>query len=259
MGLQRVLGKVKKRLSSTLGGGTENGLRDIFKKYGVLHALCTEGSAREWQQLAMYSEVLFQTKDLPGDIVEFGVGSGISLLSFWQLNRAMEGELPELAQRKIYGFDSFEGLPELTDFDNPSMGHTKPTQMVKGGYNGEGYLPKLFEFQKTHANIFLIKGWFNKTLPVFLKQNEHAAFSLIHIDCDLYESTRDSLTGVFERVVPGGVILFDEIFHPRFPGEAKAFWEVFNSSPLRREFSVRRASSMPWKSYFVRGKGDHGS
>jgi hypothetical protein len=126
--------------------------------------------------------------------------------------------------------------------------------MVAGGYNAEGYLPRLQQMQKRFDNLLLVKGWFNETVPEFLRKNEHTAFSLVHIDCDLYESTKDALGAVFERVVPGGVILFDEVFHPKFPGETKAFWEVFNSSPLRGEFTVKRVTSMPWKSYFVRGR-----
>jgi hypothetical protein len=89
-------------------------------------------------------------------------------------------------------------------------------------------------------------------VPAFMTAHQHTAFALVHIDCDLYESTRDSLGAVFERVVPGGIVLFDELFHPSFPGETVAFWEIFNASRIASEFSIHRVSSMPWKQYLVR-------
>ena len=71
----------------------------------------------------------------------------------------------------IYGFDSFEGLPENWD-----------------GVKDKGFF-KVDNLPKVNKNVKLIKGWFNDTLDDFLKEHPED-FQFIHIDCDLYSSTK---------------------------------------------------------------------
>jgi hypothetical protein len=114
---------------------------------------------------------------------------------------------------RVYGFDSFEGLPE--DWRSG---------FVKGAFAGD--LPPV------PPNAVLIKGWFEKTLPEFLgKQQGPVAF--LHIDCDLYSSTKTIFDLLAPRIVRGTVIVFDEYFN--YPGwqqhEHKAF-EEFKSAGI---------------------------
>lgn len=220
--------------------------------HAALHQLADEGSDREWRQLAMYTEVMLKIKDIPGDIFEFGVASGTSFKCFVRLNSILEEEGNSVQRRKFYGFDSFEGLPELAKFDLASDGWHQPPEMKKGGFSSIGELEGLRAFCKSHENVELVPGWFSETVPTFIQKNHHTAAALVHIDCDLYESTRDSLGPVISRIPPGGVILFDEIFHPMFPGETSAFWEIFNASELPGKFVFRRVMSMRWKWYLER-------
>lgn len=143
-----------------------------------------------------------------GLVLEFGVFSGKSI------NRiARQKALP------VYGFDSFEGLPE-----DWRAGYEK------GRFN-RGDLPAVEE------NVELIVGWFDRTLPKFLDEHPGAA-SLIHIDCDLYSSTQTVLTQLRPRIVPGTIILFDEYFN--YPGwemhEYKAFREFVESWGVQYEY-----------------------
>ena len=71
----------------------------------------------------------------------------------------------------VYGFDSFEGLPE----------DWRPG--VEKGHFKMAALPKV------PANVELIKGWFNETLPGFIARHPGPA-SFLHIDCDLYSSSK---------------------------------------------------------------------
>jgi hypothetical protein len=72
--------------------------------------------------------------------------------------------------RRFYGFDSFEGLPE------------EWSTLQSGYFDLKGELPAV------PPNVTLVKGWFNESIPPFLTQNsEPVAF--IHMDCDLYSST----------------------------------------------------------------------
>ena len=72
----------------------------------------------------------------------------------------------------------------------------------------------------------LIEGWFDKTLPEFLAR-EPGPIGFLHVDCDIYSSTKTVLDLCAPRLAPGAVIVFDEFFN--YKGyelhEYKAFFE----------------------------------
>lgn len=144
-----------------------------------------------------------------GLVLEFGVFEGQTLnwIASW------------LPQKEVYGFDSFEGLPE--DWI-PSYG--------KGKFAVRA-LPKVKE------NVKLIKGWFDQTLPGFLQEHRENC-SFVHIDCDLYSSTKVVFEMLKERIVEGTVIVFDEFFnHPNWQhGEFKAFMEFIQDTGREFEY-----------------------
>lgn len=143
-----------------------------------------------------------------GLYLEFGVASG-STLSIIVAN-APAGA--------VYGFDSFEGLPE----------DWRP-----------GFAVGAFATEKVPdvPGADLVVGWFDDTLPGFLeKHDEPVAF--LHLDADLYSSTRTVLTALAPRLAEGTVILFDEYFN--FPGweehEHRAWTEFVAERGLRFEY-----------------------
>ena len=113
----------------------------------------------------------------------------------------------------VDGFDSFNGLPEnwRNGFDT---GHFK-----------------LEKLPKVEDNVELIVGLFEKSLPVFLKEF-NKKISFIHIDCDLYSSTKTIFDLISNNVQKGTVIVFDEFFN--YPGwefgEALAFFEFIKKN-----------------------------
>lgn len=133
--------------------------------------------------------------------LEFGVFDGQSI-------RIMANMFP---QRNFCGFDSFIGLQE----------DWKGNQFAKGSFNRKGKVPRV------PKNVSLYKGWFNDSVPNFLKNNE-ANISFIHFDADTYESTRDVLVMLKDRFQRGTVLVFDEYFgYPNWEnGEFKA-WKEF--------------------------------
>jgi len=141
-----------------------------------------------------------------GVLLEFGVASGDSI-------RHLAGR----TGRTIHGFDSFQGLPE--DWPGRHEG--------KGHYSTDGRLPEVPPTVRLH------KGTFDDTLPAFLAKETGTA-ALIHMDCDLYTSTKTVLDALADRIAPGTVILFDEYFN--FVGwrehEFKAFHEFLVESGL---------------------------
>lgn len=144
-----------------------------------------------------------------GLYLEFGVYSGKTINQIADLKK----------DRIIYGFDSFEGLPETW----------------RSGFEAGKFLKDILP--EVRDNVTLIKGWFDETLPSFIQEhNELCAF--LHIDCDLYSSSKTVLDYLAGRIVKGTIILFDEYFN--YPGwkhnEFKAFQEFISASELKYEY-----------------------
>jgi len=135
--------------------------------------------------------------------MELGVATGGSLNCLADL----------VAPAKIYGFDSFEGLPE--DW---------PGNAPKGRNKCD--VPKVRE------NVEIVKGLFADTLPDFARSHP-GPISFIHIDCDIYSSTKTVFDNFGPKIVPGTVIMFDEYMD--YPGwrehEFKAFQEFIQGRP----------------------------
>lgn len=143
--------------------------------------------------------------------LEFGVAGGTSL---WRFTK--------YAKDKIYGFDSFEGLPE------------KYTADIGIGFFKQKKIPNVPE------NVELIVGYFSDTLPNFLTREDVANrdIEFIHIDCDLYSSTKQVFQFLESKIQRGTVMAFDEYFN--FPGwkneEFLAFQEWVQEKCVEYEY-----------------------
>jgi len=144
---------------------------------------------------------------LPGLYMEFGVGRGKSIR--W---------IGDDADRTVYGFDSFEGIPEYWN-GNPA------------GAFAQKKLPKVPD------NVHFEIGMFDKTIPGFL-ENHADPIALLHVDCDLYSSTVTILDMLGSRLQPGAIVLFDEYYNfPRWQQhEYKAFQEFVQRSGIAYEY-----------------------
>jgi hypothetical protein len=145
--------------------------------------------------------------------IELGVASGRSTRALAKLARGIGPHV------HVHAFDSFQGLPE--DFiDGVPAGAFATT-------------PPVF----TERNITLHPGWFHDTLRVFA-QSLRSQIGFIHVDADLYSSTKTALDAFGPRIGPGTALLFDEYWN--FPGcyehEFRAFQEFIQASGLRFEY-----------------------
>ncbi len=207
-----------------------------------------QATEREWQQLMFYMEMASKLATVPGDFAEFGVAGGVSFLAFARCIRVMERGFDKKERRKLFGFDSFEGLPELSDLDKSA--HVTDREMRQGGFATPKWFQPLRDFVADDPSCELVQGWFDKSVPVFLADRPHLSFAMVHIDCDLYESTKTVLEQTWERVVPGGIVLFDELFHKDYPGEARAYRDFFQDRSS--EFTMHRSAVKPDKKYLVK-------
>lgn len=125
-------------------------------------------------------------------------------------------QMYDKCNRKMWGFDSFQGFPDLINEDNDKWGVNK----YKQGHFNSNIDEVIRSFQKNDVwnkdLVTLTKGYFNETLPV--TQVEFISF--LRLDGDLYSSTYEGLHYLYTKVVPGGFIYVDD--YGSFPGCRKA-------------------------------------
>ncbi len=152
--------------------------------------------------------VAIQQATTKGLYLEFGVREGFTIN--WASRWTTE---------KIFGFDSFEGLPE-----NWTSEHRQ------GAF-------KVTRLPKVRRNVELVKGLFHESLPPFLATHPEP-ISFMHIDSDLYSSAVTVFELLADRIQPGTVIVFDEFFN--YPGwkqgEFKAFFEFVDRRHVQFEY-----------------------
>lgn len=143
-----------------------------------------------------------------GMVLEFGVRFGTSIR-----------QIARLAKQTVHGFDSFAGLPEAWH------------EEAQGSYSTLGALPAVPD------NVVLHPGWFDRSLARFLESHP-GPVRFVHIDCDLYSSTRCVLELLAPRLRPGAVIVFDEYLgHEHWrEDEFRAFQEVARGKGWRYEY-----------------------
>jgi O-methyltransferase len=109
--------------------------------------------------------------------------------------------------RLVWGFDSFEGMPELTDED---QGSGKAWVGFRcSGTAGEAAVAATFDaLGLPMDNVRLVKGWFEDSLPARVEQIGEIA--ILRLDCDWYRATRFSLETLYDSVIPGGVVIIDD-------------------------------------------------
>ena len=130
-------------------------------------------------------------------------------------------EFANLDHRMVHGFDSFMGLPEDWAGRHEERGH----------YSQQGISPSL------PGNVAIHKGVFAESLPLFLDSCEdNCAF--VHLDADLYSSTKSVLDALGGRITTGTILLFDEYFnYPAWrDNEFRAFQEFVADNNAKYEY-----------------------
>jgi Macrocin-O-methyltransferase (TylF) len=152
-------------------------------------------------------------EQIPGDLVEFGVSVGNSL-------DELIGSCEEVGLNiGIYGFDSFEGLPELSPCD--------PQHWYKGQFAAAYETVSQRLKTNVRPHVRLVKGWFSETLANPGLQGAIREVAFARIDCDLYQSAVDCLAFLEDRLSHGSYICFDDWTDDPETGETKAFFEFF--------------------------------
>jgi hypothetical protein len=168
-----------------------------------------------------------------GDIVEFGCMTGrtanvmAAAMASWK------------ADKKIHLFDSFEGLPPATHEVDRSSDHVKDGTWAPGTCKGlsPAALKKKCMNYLPAEKILIYEGWFSANMS---KIPSGTKFALVHVDCDLYQSTMDCLDYLFKEkmISPGAILLFDDWYcshSSNAHGERKAWSELVSKYAIEAE------------------------
>ena len=167
-------------------------------------------SPLQWQMPYFINTLTHVNND--GLWLEFGVASGNSI-----------NTISSQTNNIVYGFDSFLGLPE-------DWGNHQP----KGMYSTGGKRPIVRD------NVELVVGLFQNTLEKFLEDHSEPV-AYLHLDADLYSSTKYVLDQLRDRIVSGTVISFDEIYNysEYRDHEIKAWLEFCEENKVSYEWITR--------------------
>jgi len=146
---------------------------------------------------------------LRGDFVELGTWRGGSAKIV--MESLLESHLENVPH--CWLFDSFTGMPDPTEHDRIIDGKHASEYKHLGMPDDDSktydicckYLSHV-DYPKTHLHI--IKGMFEDTFPVY--ENEISEISILHVDCDWYDSVKQSLNTFYDKTVIGGYIILDD-------------------------------------------------
>jgi hypothetical protein len=188
---------------------------------------------------------------IKGCVVECGVHHGGGLMAWAKLSAALE---PYALDRRIFGFDTFEGFPSVSEKD---LSQVANEQTAVGGlatsYDVHSELSELIvefdsnRFLNQYQKVFLVKGDALETIPNFIEEHPYLLVSLLFLDFDLYEPTSVALEHFLPRMAKGSVLAFDELNNPWWPGETLAALKKFDLNTK----TINRFSFDPNISYIV--------
>ncbi|HLZ41046.1 MAG TPA: TylF/MycF/NovP-related O-methyltransferase [Candidatus Sulfotelmatobacter sp.] len=171
------------------------------------------------KMLAHY-ELYKMIVSIPGHVVECGVYKGASLVRFATFREILESPY----SRKIVGFDAFGRFPQDGE-DAANQAFIERFSAAGGdGISRESFLDVLAH--KGFENVELIEGDICSTVPRYVTQHSELKIALLHVDVDVYRPTQVVLDHMFDRIVPGGLLVLDD--YGTVPGETQAVDEFLH-------------------------------
>jgi hypothetical protein len=226
-------------------------LLDLFRSWPItddefFHNLGLFLTPQTLSRILFMDHLYRQILDVQGIVIEFGCRWGQTLAVFTALRGIYE---PFNRLRKIVGFDTFQGFPDVSGKDHESF--------RKGGYGVsqayEEYLRAILQFQEkesplSHLQKFeIVKGDARESILKYLEKNPETIVALAYFDMDIYDPTLKCLEAIRDRLTRGSVLGFDELNDHVCPGETQALKEVLGLGRYR----IKRYPSCGRTSYLV--------
>lgn len=204
-------------------------INNEYKEFEDIYNFCKPYTMTSVERMyALYKATEYIIKNnIPGDFVECGVWrGGSSLLIIKTLQKF------NVTNRKIWLFDTFDGMSNPTDNDKDFSNKTAETLLRQEKKNNNSYIWAYATLEDVQTNINLaaypsnlvnyIKGKVEDTLP---KKKYFDSCALLRLDTDWYESTKIELEYFYPLLINKGVLIIDDYGH--WQGCRKAVDEYF--------------------------------
>lgn len=236
----------------------------------IFNVLNIDNFNKETSHLRNYYKFIIRNhKRLKGDLFEFGVYNGKTLIATALLLKKLK------SKKKVIGFDSFEGFPRYHKYDDLKYLKNFPdvykkllilkkcTSFIKKKTINQKNISTSNDFSDVSLeqlkdkikflklkNIILIKGDFKKTVPSFM--NKTSCVFGANIDSDLYESYQLILKNVYPKLTNGGMMHLDEYYSLKFPGARIATDEFVKKNNIK----LKKIKKFSWEfdRYFIKKK-----
>lgn len=234
------------------------GRKQLFEQFDQIYKTESIDKVDLFQNLGLFTRSSLFTKflflnelyeiivNVPGIITEFGVHLGQNLVLFENLRAIYE---PWNQNRRIIGFDTFfreGGYASRSPVDGQSHEITSDGYRLPNSYvdtlnailafhEGEHVLSHIRKTQVVVGDVV-------ETVPKFLDENPGDVVSLAYFDLATYKPTLACLNSVLPHLVPGSVLLMDELNFKSYPGASIAFKEFV--SARRVDYEVRTSRFM---------------
>lgn len=175
-------------------------------------------------KLLNHFEIYKKILDLPGEVMEFGVYKGASLVRLLSFRELLEND----SCRKIIGFDAFGKFPDNLKLDSDKK-FVRQFESAGGHGIGKTDLENILN-KKGFRNYELIEGDILETLPEYLHQNPTLKIALLHIDVDVYDPTKLILENLWGKIVKGGIVMLDD--YGLVEGGTRAIDEFFRDKDV---------------------------
>jgi hypothetical protein len=234
-----------------------NSEKEAVEEYANIFDKSTDSTASKLQNFIKYIrrqdvtkllaryEIFKKVLHTKGSVIECGVFKGAGLMSWALFSDMLE---PVNLTRRIYGFDTFEGFPNVSEKDKNLLRNPGTGDLKAEVYHELGELINAFDknrFLGHISKVNLVKGDVSKTIPEFIEKNQHLVVSLLFLDMDLYEPTKVAIEHFVPRMPKGSIIAFDELDNPIWPGETLALLETISINKLE----LKRLDFDPYISY----------
>ena len=197
---------------------------DLLTNYGLL-----TGDTNLFKTITII-ELIESIRNIPGDIIEFGVWNGNTSLLIKKILDIKK------IKKKVFLFDHFQGLKHYTKKD-PKISHVYKDSYVAPKKKINSFI-NFFNFK----NIKIIDKDATKISHHDLKNFK---FSLAILDMDLYLPTITALNAIEKKISKNGIIVFDEANKTLWEGEKKAMNEFLKKNPKKYHKTIISKSKQP--------------
>jgi hypothetical protein len=218
---------------------------------GKLHHFPKYVTRQVMSKLFCRYELFKKILNVHGAIVEIGTCAGSGVFTYGHASSILE---PFNYSRKILGFDTFSGFPDLDQKDR--RGERQVQNIKVGAYSAEGLEGEvrqgiaLYDRNRPLGHmprIELVVGDVEETIPKYVKDHPELVVAMLNLDTGIYKPTRVALEHLLPLMPKGAILTFDTLGIGGFPGQNVAIQELVGIRNMR----VQRMEFEPARTYAV--------